>query len=161
MRSHMKALLLLAVISFITNPVGAASTNTNNSVAAQADLALLQGRWLMVSGSADGTDLPTGMMKNSTRLCEKDETTVILAGQLMMKARFTLNPSTKPKSIDYKVTSGLNAGKTQLGIYAFEGDTVKFCFSAPGNERPADFATKPGDGRASSVWKKEKPEKTP
>lgn len=137
------------------------TTNSNLTEAAKKDLAQLQGKWQMVSGSADGTDLPGGMMKNSYRLCDQDQTTVVLAGQLMMRAKFSLNPSTKPKAIDYQVTTGLNAGKTQLGIYSLDGDTIRFCFSAPGQPRPTDFTTKIGDTRASSVWKKEKPEKKP
>ncbi len=66
----------------------------------------------------------------------------------------TLDPSKQPKSIDYAVTAGPNQGKKQFGIYELAGATVKFCFSAAGKERPADFTTKSGDGRTSSVWKR-------
>ena len=51
---------------------------------------------------------------------------------------------------------GFSAGKKQLGIYEVEGDTFKACFSKPGDERPTDFTSKPGDGRTVSVWKREK-----
>ena len=36
------------------------------------------------------------------------------------------------------------------------GDEVKFCFGAPGTERPTDFRTKPGERRTFSVWKCDK-----
>ena len=62
--------------------------------------------------------------------------------------------SKKPKTIDYDVIDGPTKGKKQLGIYELEGDTVKFCFAKPDSERPTDF--KPGEGRTSSVWKREK-----
>ena len=124
--------------------------------AAKKDLSQLQGEWSMASGSRDGQALPDDMLKNSKRVCKGDETTVVVGGQLLMKAKFTLDPSKKPKSIDYRITGGANAGKTQLGIYELDGDTLKFCFSTPGKDRPADFATKAGDGRTSSVWKREK-----
>ena len=124
--------------------------------AAKKDLAQLQGEWTMATGSRDGQSLPDAMLKNSKRTCKGDETTVVIGGQLLMKTKFTLDPSKKPKCIDYQITGGANAGKTQLGIYELDGDTVKFCFSTPGKDRPTDFTTQAGDGRTSSVWKREK-----
>ena len=120
------------------------------------DLAQLQGEWSMASGIRGGQALPNEMLKNSRRVCKADETTVVIGGQLLMKARFTLDASKKPKTIDYQITDGTNAGKTQLGIYELEGDTVKFCFSAPGKERPTDLSSKAGDGRTVSVWNRDK-----
>jgi len=124
--------------------------------AAKKDREQLQGEWSMVNGGGGGQIVKGAAMGSSKRVCKGDETTVIVGSQLLMKAKFTLDPSTKPKSIDYQVTGGPNAGKSQLGIYELEGDTVKFCFAAPGKARPADFTTSPGDGRTSSVWKREK-----
>jgi len=110
----------------------------------------------MVSGGRDGEPVPDETLKNSKRVCKGEETTVVIGGQLLMKATFSLDPSKQPNHINYKVTDGPNAGKTQLGIYELNGDTVKFCFSAPGKNRPTDFNTKAGDGRTTSVWKRDK-----
>jgi uncharacterized protein (TIGR03067 family) len=44
------------------------------------------------------------------------------------------------KTIDYTMTDGLTKGKTQLGIYELDKDTVKFCFASPGQDRPGDFS---------------------
>lgn len=106
---------------------------------AKHDLAQLQGEWSLASGNAGGQDLPANLLKNSRRVCKGDETTVVVAGELLMKAKFILDPSKTPKAIDYKVTAGPNAGKSQLGIYELTGDSVKFCFAAPGKDRPKDF----------------------
>ena len=124
--------------------------------AAKKDIAQLQGEWSMASAGGGGHALPSDMLKTSKRVCKGDETTVVVGDQLLMKAKFTLDASKKPKSIDYRVISGPNAGKTQLGIYELNGDTVRFCFSAPSMDRPTDFTAKEGDGRTSSVWKREK-----
>jgi uncharacterized protein (TIGR03067 family) len=80
-----------------------------------------------------------------------------MQGRMFLKAKIALDPSKKPKTIDYQMTDGFTKGKTQLGIYELEGDTFKACFSKPGDARPADFTSKPGDGRTSSIWKREKP----
>ncbi len=125
--------------------------------AAKKDLAALQGEWSMVSGSADGQPMPDEMLKQMKRICKGDETTTTMAGQLFIKAKITLDPSKKPKTIDYQMTDGFTQGKKQLGIYEVEGDTFKSCFAKPGAERPTDFTSQPGDGRTLSVWKREKP----
>src|SRR5437870_3559000 len=125
--------------------------------AVKKDLALLQGEWTMVSGSADGQPMPDQMRKQMRRICKGDETTTTMAGQLFFKAKITIDPSKKPKAIDYEMIEGFTKGKTQLGIYEVEGDTFKSCFGKPGAARPADFASKPGDGRTSSVWKRDQP----
>jgi uncharacterized protein (TIGR03067 family) len=143
--------LVLPVLVLSLAPLFAAETE-----AAKKDLAQLQGEWSMVSAGGGGQTMPSASIKNSKRVCKGDETTVTVAGQLLMKAKFTLDPSSKPKGIDYQVIGGPNTGKSQLGIYELDGDTVKFCFGAPGKPRPTDFSTSPGDGRTSSVWKRDK-----
>ena len=150
MKTIRNALLIGLTVLVISQARG------EDTEAAKKDLAQLQGEWSMATGGRDGQTLPDDMLKNSKRVCKGDETTVVVGGQLLMKAKFTLDPSKKPKSIDYRITGGPNAGKTQLGIYELDGDMVKFCFSTPGKDRPTDFTTKAGDGRTASVWKREK-----
>ena len=147
----MRNLLILGLTALLL-----ASARGEDAMAAKKDLMRLQGEWQMVGGTNGGQLLPPAMVKSSKRVCKADETTVMVGGELFMKARFTLDPAKEPKSIDYQVTGGPNAGKTQLGIYEIAGDTVKFCFAAPGGERPGDFTTKAGDGRTATLWKREK-----
>ena len=127
------------------------------SEAVKKDLAQLQGEWSMLSGFADGQPVPEEMRQQMKRVCKGDETTTTMAGQVFIKAKITLDPSKKPKIIDYQMTDGFTKGKTQLGIYEVDGGTFKACFGKPGAGRPTDFTSNPGDGRTLSVWKKEKP----
>ena len=129
--------------------------------AAKKDLAQLQGEWTMVSGSADGQAMPDEMLKEMKRVCKGDETTTTMNGQVFMKAKITLDPSKKPKTIDYEMTEGFTKGKKQLGIYELDGDTFKSCFAGPGAERPTEFSSKPGDRRTLSVWKRVKETEAP
>ena len=73
-----------------------------------------------------------------------------------MKAKITIDPTKKPKTIDYQVIDGPTKGKKHLGIYELAGDTLKSCFGAPGAERPTDFTSKPGDKHTATVWKRAK-----
>ena len=134
--------------------VAISSAWAEDSEAIKKDKAQLQGEWSMVSGSADGSAMPDAMRETAKRVCKGDETTVTVGGQLIMKANFALDPSRKPKTIDYQMIDGPTKGKKQLGIYEATGDTAKFCFGSPGAERPTDFTSKPGDGRTVSEWKR-------
>jgi uncharacterized protein (TIGR03067 family) len=127
------------------------------SESVKKDMALLQGEWSMVSGSADGRQMPEETRKQMKRVCKGDEATTTMGGQMFMKAKITIDPSKEPKAIDYDMTEGFTKGQKQLGIYEVTGDTFKSCFAKPGAERPTDFTGKPGDGRTLSIWKREKP----
>jgi uncharacterized protein (TIGR03067 family) len=146
----MKTIHRASVLAFIVLVV--ATSWEGDSAEVKKDQAQLQGEWTMVSGERAGTPFQADFMKDSKRVATGGEVTVTLQGALFMKATFKLDPSTSPKTIDYAVTGGPNAGKTQLGIYQIEGDKVKFCFSTPGQERPTTFTTGSGDGRTLSTW---------
>ena len=152
--SSMKTLPTAFLIGLAAVAMSTAWSQDNEAI--KKDRAQLQGEWSMVSGSADGTAMPDAMRETAKRVCKDDETTVTVGGQLFMKAKFTIDPSRKPKTIDYQMIDGPTKGKKQLGIYELQGDTVKFCFGSPGSERPPDFTSKQGDGRTLSVWKRKK-----
>ncbi len=124
--------------------------------AAKKDMAALEGEWTMVSGERNGEAIPEDFVKTGKRVSKDGETTVTFGDNVLMRAKYTLDPSKKPKAIDYEITEGMNKGKKALGIYEIDGDTVKFCFAGPDMERPTDFSAKADSGRVLSVWKKAK-----
>ncbi len=144
-----KGLLALA-IGFLSIALSLAE----DSSAVKKDMAGLQGEWTLVSGTADGQPMAEGMVKQMKRVCKGDEVTVTMGTQVILKAKISVDPEKKPKTIDYDMTGGVNAGKKQLGIYELDGDSLKSCFAAPGAERPADFTNKEGDRRTLTVWKR-------
>ncbi len=122
--------------------------------AAQREMAQLEGEWSMVSGEADGVPMPEATVKIGKRVARDGQTAITFGGQVYFKARFSIDPARKPKAIDYAMMEGPTRGKTHLGIYELDGDTVKFCFAAPGKDRPTDFTAKEGSLRTLSVWKR-------
>jgi len=120
------------------------------------ELAQLEGEWSMVSGEANGVPMPEATVKTGRRVAKDGETTITFGGQVYFKAKFDIDPSKTPKTIDYSMTEGPTKGKTHLGIYELDGDTVRFCFAAPGGDRPTDFTAKEGSQRTLSVWKRDK-----
>ena len=71
----------------------------------------------MVSGSADGQPMPESMRKQMKRVFKGDELTVTMGDQIFLIAKITVDPSKKPKVMDYEMTGGVTKGKKQLGIY--------------------------------------------
>ena len=150
----MRTIRAVSLICLLAVTLSPAWAEDNESV--KKELAMMQGEWSMVSGSADGQPMPAQMLGLMKRVCQGDEATTTMSGRIFIKAKIIIDPSKKPKTIDYQMTGGFTKGQKQLGIYELEGDSFKSCFGKPGAERPTDFTSKPGDGRTLSVWKREK-----
>src|SRR5882724_10686280 len=84
--------------------------------AAKKELTLLEGEWSMVSGVADGFQMPPDMVKTGKRVAKDGVTAISFDGQPYFKAKITVDPAKKPKTIDYAMTEGQTKGKTHLGI---------------------------------------------
>jgi uncharacterized protein (TIGR03067 family) len=147
---------ILSAFTIILLALPAFAADAQREAAIKKDLEQLQGQWTMKSGSADGWALPEAMLPGFRRTCQENETIIMNADQLIMKAKFTIDPAKRPKTIDYEVIDGPTKGKRHLGIYELDGDTMKSCFAAPDEDRPTDFSTKQGDHRTLSMWKRAK-----
>ena len=120
--------------------------------AVPTDSARLQGTWVMASGAADGYALPPEYVQQMRRVNVGREVTITMSGSLFFKAEISLDTAQSLRTIDYHMTAGPTAGAVQRGIYAISGDTVRFCFAAPGGPRPTTFTTVATDGRTLSTW---------
>lgn len=67
---------------------------------------------------------------------------------------YRLDPSRNPKHMDASGTAGQSRGKSYLGIYALEGDTLKWCVANPGRPRPTEFLTNPNVGQFLMILKR-------
>lgn len=65
-----------------------------------------------------------------------------------------VDPAKSPKEIDYTISVGGHKGKTQKGIYKFEGDTFTDCCALPGDDRPAEFKSTAENRYEIMVFKK-------
>jgi uncharacterized protein (TIGR03067 family) len=143
--------VIVPVIAFLVL-VGAAGAQD----LMKKEMSQLEGEWCMVSGEANGVPMPKETVNGGKRVAKNGETTITFGGQVYFKAKFRIDPTRKPKAIDYTMTEGPTKGKTHLGIYELDGDTVTFCFAAPGKDRPTEFTAKAGSQRTLSVWKRVK-----
>ena len=52
---------------------------------------------------------------------------------------YTLDSTSKPKSMTITGTEGPNKGKTFLAIYELKADTLRICYDLSGAKRPTEF----------------------
>src|SRR5262245_11237767 len=103
-----------------------------------------QGTWTFESSEAGGKELPTDELKEFILTFEGEKHTVKKGDEVIQVGTQKLDVSKSPKTIDVTMTEGPSKGKVMLGIYEFDGDTLKVCFDPQGKNRPTEVKTAPG-----------------
>jgi uncharacterized protein (TIGR03067 family) len=130
--------------------VGAALVATDSCSAADAtkeeaikkDRAQYEGTWRVVSAEMNGKKIEEA--RKITVQNHAETWIVQVEGKEVARGTSKIDPTKKPKTIDFTPTEGSNQGKLFFGIYALDGDSRKLCFAQPGKDRPTEFASKPG-----------------
>ncbi len=110
--------------------------------AAKKDLDSLQGVWQVVS--LEGTSLPAEKIKTLKMTFKGNKMSHPGGEGKTEEASIKLGPSKKPKAIDMTLLNGPNKGKTALGIYSIEGETLKICGAPFASDRPTEFKASKG-----------------
>lgn len=114
-----------------------------------ADKTPLEGKWTIESLTRDGKSDEN--MKGATRVHEGDKYTITpLKDGKPTEGTFTIDA--EKKTIDMKPSSGNFKGKTLLGVYKLDGDTLTVAFHE--SERPKELASKEGSKVVLAVMKK-------
>lgn len=142
--------------------VGLALSTTASRVIGADDLDKLHGSWKMVSAERHGKPLPKEEFDNNVVVKHTKDTGqghkfVVMRGDVVV-AEGTMKhvKSGKPNHYDATFSKGVAKGETVHGIYELDGDTLKVCWSAPGKDRPSEFASAENDGRTVRSYKREK-----
>jgi uncharacterized protein (TIGR03067 family) len=87
-----------------------------------------------------------------------DRFTIRSKGKVIYQGTYIADSSARPATIDFRNTAGEMKGKTWLGIYELEGDTLKICDNADdvARGRPAAFVTDAGSGQVLISFKRVK-----
>jgi uncharacterized protein (TIGR03067 family) len=148
--------IALIGLAFISSPSRAAG-EADRREAARKDLERLQGTWTLVAMENEGNPLPPEHFEGWSAVYEGDALTLKAGDQVRRRGVVTLDPSRTPKAINTWDMDGPYEDQTLAGIYDLDGDTLKLCFSRPGQERPTKFVTKEGPGFLLVVYKRKKP----
>lgn len=114
------------------------------------------GTWTIESSVTGGTALPADQLKGFLVIYEGDKHTLKFGDKVFQVGTQKIDPSKSPKAIDVTMTEGPNKGTVMLGIYEFDGDTLKVCFDPQGKKRPTEFKSAPGTQNFLNVHKRAK-----
>jgi uncharacterized protein (TIGR03067 family) len=118
--------------------------------ASKKDLERLQGTWQQVSQKWRGREVPEGLVKGEQVVITGSTWQALMAGKKRGKpATLVLDATKKPATLDIKYE-----GETELGIYELDKDSLKVCVAT--DERPKEFASKPGSTSTLMVFKRVK-----
>jgi uncharacterized protein (TIGR03067 family) len=132
----------------------AAADSPANDASAK-DLAKMQGDWMVASITRDGHKLSDDEAQTLFRTVTGDKYTIFNFSKPISKGTFKIDSTKTPKTID-STRAGAAKSPAILGIYEFEGDTLKVCNAAPGMPRPTSFEAKEGSNHTKIVWQHEK-----
>jgi uncharacterized protein (TIGR03067 family) len=109
------------------------------------DLKRLEGTWDVVAAEEGGREFDTTMLVDQALAFSPDGAyRVLIRDEAVESGTFRLDSAIVPAGIDLKIQRGEDAGKTQLGIYRFDGNRLIVSFHKPGVEsRPKTFKTAP------------------
>jgi uncharacterized protein (TIGR03067 family) len=121
------------------------------------DVKALEGTWQVESAEMDGQEFSGDDVADIFLVVEGDRYKELLKDTVKEEGTIKLDPSQSPRAIDFRITSGDDKGKTQLGIYKLEGNTLTLCVAKPSDkDRPKEFAGKQGSGHTRMVFKRKK-----
>ena len=135
---------------------GGSDTPADDKVDLKKEISKFQGTWTFESSEAGGKQLPADELKGFLVIFEGNKHTVKKGDEVIQVGTQKLDPSKSPKAIDVTMTEGPNKGAVMLGIYEFDGDTLKVCFDSQGKRRPTEFRSAPGSANFVNVHKRVK-----
>ena len=148
---------VLAIVSLFAAVWSQAADGKAKEEAVAKDLLAFKGTWRMNSKEVDGKKFSEEEIKDVIATTDGSGRCWVRRGdKLIGEGTAKFDPTTKPKTIDITFTEGEHKGKTCLGIYEIDGDTLRVCVARPGDERPADLSAKAGSGHILVVYQREK-----
>jgi uncharacterized protein (TIGR03067 family) len=136
-----------------------AATDDAKEEAIKKDRNQIKGTWRVIALEINGNKTSEEDARKLTVINGSDGTWSLHSeGQEICKGTSTIDPTRKPKTIDFTITEGQGQGNQHVGIYELGQKTRKLCFVGPGKERPTEFESTPGSERILVTFEREKAE---
>lgn len=125
--------------------------------AIKKDHKMMEGTWRIVALEVNGNKAGEEDARQLSVVNGSDGTWRLLSeGKEISKGTSTIDPTKKPKTLDFTPTEGEAKGNQYLGIYELGEKTRKMCFAPPGKERPTEFTTTTGSEHIFVTFEREK-----
>ena len=106
----------------------------------------LHGIWQAISVVVSGEKFSGEDVNTIQLILTETRFTTRRGGETLFDSSYSINAMKSPMEIEMIGTGGDFEGQPALGIYAFEGETLRLCYKMPGFARPAEVASAPGSG---------------
>lgn len=123
------------------------------------DMAKFQGKWEIIYHLERGKGLSVATLKSLETTIKDDVLTVRQTApgkkeKVILEMRIKIDSAMKPKTIDFTHLLGDDKGKTEIGIYDFDGDNLWICTDEDGKKRPTEYESKEGTSYSVVVMKR-------
>lgn len=112
--------------------------------AIKKDRMKIKGTWQVVSLVINGNESKQEDVSKLQVVNGSDGTWALHSeGKVVAKGTSTIDPTKRPKTLDFVITEGGGAGEGDqyLGIYQLGNKARKMCFRGPGKDRPTEFVS--------------------
>ncbi len=116
-------------------------------------LRALEGTWEFVSLEIDGSGIPAAGLSASRLLIDGDRFRME-SPEATYEGEFNIDVESEPHGIDIEFVEGPDAGNWNYGIFRLVEDRLELCLDMNGKERPREFRTAPGSGRAFEILRR-------
>jgi len=120
-----------------------AASLTAFAAAPPDDAKAVQGTWTPAKADLGGQPMTEAIL-NSISLKLANGKYEVSVGGNPDKGTYTLDSTSKPKSMTITGTEGPNRDKTFPAIYELKGDTLRICYDLSGAKRPTEFKSVTG-----------------
>lgn len=123
--------------------------------AVNKDRQRIEGTWQVTALTINGNKAKAEDVKKLTVVNGSDGTwSVRSEGREISSGTSTVDPTKKPKTIDFTPTSGGGKGEKFLGIYKLGKNSRRLCFSPSGKARPTEFSSTTDNQHVLVVFKR-------
>jgi uncharacterized protein (TIGR03067 family) len=119
------------------------------------DAKAVQGNWKPAKAEMAGQPMTDSFLKSISLKLDNGKYEVFV-GDKPDKGTYTVDSTTKPKSMTITGTDGPNHGKTFPAIYELNGDTLRICYDLSGAKRPTEFKSIAGTMLYFVTYKRKK-----
>ena len=102
------------------------------------DAKAVQGSWMPTQADLGGQPMAEAVLKSISLKLDNGKYEVFV-GDKPDRGTYTVDSTSKPKSMTITGTVGPNSGRTFPAIYEFKGDTLRICYDLSGAKRPTEF----------------------
>jgi uncharacterized protein (TIGR03067 family) len=153
-RFFVRFLVIGALLTWIA---AIASAGDARSDAIKMDRKQIEGTWTVVAVEVNGNKASEEDARKLTVVNGSDGTWSLLSeGKQISKGTSSVDPTQKPKTIDFTATEGEGKGKQYLGIYELGKNTRKMCFASAEKKRPSEFSSLPGSEHVLVTFERKK-----